>query len=182
MSGCAHHIDAQVIDVYRLVRERLHRVGVERDPVCMRAHCEFADWLDGAYLVVCKYDGCEDGVGPDRSLEIVNRYQSFPIYGKVGDLEAFFLECLATVQDCMMLDSARDDVFTLRRVRTHEPFDGPVVRLGAARGEVDLLALRADRLRDGFPRPRDRIGSLLAQVVDGGGVAIFLAEVREHRL
>ena len=58
--GDRHDVDFQRVDVERNLARRLHRVGVEEDPLFLGDGADFGDRLDDADLVVRRHDRDED--------------------------------------------------------------------------------------------------------------------------
>ena len=143
---------------------------------------QLGNGLDGADLVVGEHDGGERGVGADGRLEIGGAHQAVLVHGQVGHLEALLLQGLAGVEHRMVLDGARDEVLALAGVGAGESLDGPVVRLGAAARDVHLAGRGANKTGQRLAGIGHGIGSLLAERVDGRGVAELLGEVRQHGL
>ena len=90
---------------------------------------------------------------------------------------------LGGVEQGMVLDGGGDDVaggFPLEGHELHHALEGPVVRLGAAGGEEDLLGLCADAGGDIGPGPLQIGLGLLAEAVEAGGVAVLLGKIGGH--
>src|SRR5438093_418105 len=94
------------------------------------------------------------------------------------------LEPLAGVEPRALLDRRRDDVVTLLAVHLGDAFQRQVDRLGATRGEHDLLGVaRADEARDLRPRGVDgALGLPPEGMVPARGMTEPLGEVGQHRL
>ena len=83
----------------------------------------------------------------------------------------------------MVLDGGGDDVTGLLPLQGHElhrALQGPVVRLGAAGGEVDLLRPGVEAGGQIGPGLLQVGLGLLAEAVKAGGVAVFLGKVWLH--
>ena len=180
VTGERQEVDAEGVEVDRDLAEGLDGVHVKGDPALPRDLPDLARRLDGPDLGVGVHDGDQDGVGPHGAPDGVGIDQAGGVDGEVGHLEAERLEVLARPQHRVVLDPRGDDV---PRVPGHgHALDGEVVRLGAARGEDDLLLADPQEVGDLLARGLQSLARLAAEAVDAGWVAEPLAEVREHRL
>ena len=92
---------------------------------------------------------------------------------------------LGGVEQGMVLDGGGDDVaggFPLEGHELHHALEGPVVRLGAAGGEEELLWLRPDAGGDVGPGLLQVGLGLLPKAVEAGGVAVALGQIGVHGL
>jgi len=109
------------------------------------------------------------------------------IHRKIGDIDALFFEGLASVEDGFVLYKGSDDVRPERargdrggRGSQDDAKDGVIVGFGAATGEENLLGSSANELGNLLARGLDGSTGVLAEGVDGGGVAEFGREVGKH--
>ena len=70
------------------------------------------DRFDGSDLIVCKHHGDQNGIRADRLLDILRRNQTVCIYVQISHFIALLLQISAGMQDGMMLDLGRDDMFS----------------------------------------------------------------------
>ena len=85
------------------------------------------------------------------------------------------------MQNGMMLDLGGDQMlFPFAGGAIENPFQGHVVGLGAAAGEKDLLGLGADDLSHLLPGLLYGDFGFPAQIIQGGGIAVFLFQIRQH--
>src|SRR5215831_10584231 len=106
---------------------------------------------------------------------------------KIGDIHALFFEGLARVEDGFVLYKGSDDVRPERargdkgsRGSKDDAEDGVIVGFGAAAGEENLLGSSANELGNLLARGLDGSTGVLAEGVDGRGVAEFGREVGKH--
>ena len=128
------------------------------------------------------HDGDQDGVGPDGLAHVLGIDQTAAVHRHPGDLVAALLQILHGLEHRVVLDGGGDEVLALLLLGVGRAQDGPVVGLGAAAGEVDLVGLGADGAGDGLPGLLHGAGRAESQAVDGGGVAVLLGEPGEHGL
>ena len=183
VTGKGQHIHAQRLYIYRNVTDCLYRVGVEPRAVGMGNGGKLRNGLHGADLVIRQHDGNKGGILTDRLFQLGRLHQSLRRDRQIGDLEALLLQRLGAVQNGVMLKRRGDQVlFALCRPAVHAALQRPVIRLGAAGGEVNLTRLG---IQGG--------GDLTARLFHGGaggtpdginaaGVAVVLHQPRGHRL
>ena len=103
---------------------------MEKDSVLFGDGSDFLDRLDGTDLVVCKHNGDQDGLRCDGFLKLIQLHNTVLIYIHVCDLgSALFLQILAGMKDCMMLDLGGDDVISFGFICFKSGFQCPVVSL-----------------------------------------------------
>ena len=132
------------------------------------------DRENGAHFIVHQHHGHQNGVRPDGLSHRLGIDAACPVRLAPGDLKAFALEGFDRLQHRGVLDGGGDDVVSLPAVQFHGGGNGPVVSLGAAGGEEELLRQTAQRPRDHRPVGVPALGRRLSQRVAGGGVAIAL--------
>ena len=143
---------------------------------------DLGDGLDRADLVVGGHDGDERGFGRNGLFHVGGAHLAVFVYGQVGHLEALALELLTGVQDGVVLDRAGNDVVALRLERIGAAAHGPVIGLGAAAGEVDLVGFgvqRGGHLGAGLVEQAARVA---AKGVDARGVAVHSGQAGHHGL
>jgi hypothetical protein len=106
------------------------------------------------------------------------------VLSEIGDRDPLLLESLARVQHRAGLDGGGDDVIALFPVHLDHALEGEVVRLGAARGEDQLLRIAGtDQSRYLLPPAVHRRLRLPPEgVVAATRVPELLREVGQHRL
>ncbi|KTB49283.1 hypothetical protein DEALK_01960 [Dehalogenimonas alkenigignens] len=83
-------------------------------------------------------------VGRYRFFHLFGVYEAVLIDRHQGDVEAMFGQVLAALDDGMMFDGGSDDVVALFSLGPGRAFERPVVGLGAAAGEIDLVGAGTD--------------------------------------
>ena len=91
------------------------------------------------------------------------------------------LQVLRGVEDAVVLDLCRDQMVSLALQTLQGPLQGPVVRLGAAAREKDLVRLGVQSLGHLDACRLDRLTALGRKGVDGRRVAEKLRKIRRHR-
>src|SRR5205823_1317066 len=184
MRRAREEVDAHCLRVHRDLADRLGGVRVEDDPLLFRELPDRGDVLDRADLVVREHDRDEDRLVRDRLLHVVHVHEAVRLHRDGRHLAPLPLEPLAGVEPRALLDRRRDDVVTLLAVHLGDAFQRQVDRLGATRGEHDLLGVaRADEARDLRPRGVDgALGLPPEGMVPARGMTEPLGEVGQHRL
>ncbi len=101
--------------------------------------------------------------------------------GEQRHLKALLLQLFQGVKDGVMLKGGGNQVgLALPAALIGHLGDDPVVRLAAAGGEVQLGGVRADQRGDGLPGLVQHPVGLLAQGVEGGGIAIVFFQTGQH--
>ena len=167
VSGDRHQVEVAVGEVDRHVRQGLHRVAVDGDPVLVGHAGYLGHGLDRAHLVVGPHDADESnslGVLLDGGPHGGRGDQTLGIRLHPGDLRALVRhEVVHAVEDGVVLDGA-DDQPVARGVLLppgcEGALDGQVVGLGASRREHHLG-------RPGPDRPRQPLPGLLDDAAGG---------------
>ena len=187
VSGQREHIDVLLFHVDLHIADGLDRIGVEQNAVLFADGADLRNGLNGADLVVGVHDGHQSGVLTDGILYLLGGNETVLVHRQVGDLKALFFQSGTGVQNGVMLEYGGDDVlFALGRHQLGGAFDGPVVRLGAAGGEVDLHAVvgtglfYAQRFFDLVAGIFHGETCLTSFFVDARSVAVAFAEEGEH--
>ena len=124
------------------LHKALHRVGVEEGlgVFGLEARGDLSDREDGADLVIDHHDAHNGGIRPDGGENILDGDDAAGVLGAdVGHLIALLGHPLAAFQYGVVLDGGGDDVAAQVAVLVRDGLDGPVVALGAAGGEIELL-------------------------------------------
>ena len=149
MSAGAEHIDIELIYIDRDLAECLNSICMEQDSMLM---CDLSDLfqrLKSTNLIVCSHNRDQDGLRCDGFLKFIQVNETVLIHIQICDLRtALFFKVFAGMKDCMMLDLCCDDMVTFILVCLKSCFQSPVVRLGTARCEIDLLFLGSDHVCD----------------------------------
>ena len=138
-------IDAFACDVDADMSGRLHRVGVEGDAVRAADCAQLGDRLNGADFVVGVHNRRQRGVVAQLGGQLGGADVSVLVHGQVGDGKAFLFQRFERMQHRVVLKRGGDDAaLPLFRARLRQSADGPVVRLAAAGGEVQLVRCAAE--------------------------------------
>ena len=180
MTAGAQHIDIVFVHIDRDLPEGLYGVGVEQDVMFMRDPSDLPDRFDRPDLVVGCHDGNEDRFRRDRFFDRFRIDKTVFVDVEIGDLRAALFEILAGVQHGMMLDLRGDDMVPFRGISFKSGLERPVVGFTAAGGEIDLIFLCADHVRDLLPCPADRFFASSRDLIKGRGIAVVLRKIREH--
>ena len=185
VAGQGEQVHVPRLHIHRDVAHRLDGVGVEEHLVGLGDGADLSNGLNGADLIVGGHDRDEDGVGADGRLHGGGVHPALPVHRQVGHLIALLLHPLGGVENGVVLDGGGDDVaglFTLEGHQLGHPTQGPVVRLGAAGGKINLLRLGVQTAGHRGPGLLQVALGLLAEGVQAGGVAVALGEVGQHGL
>ena len=175
-------VHPQLVHVHGDVAHRLHRVGVDGHLVGVTKLRQRPNGLNRADFVVRQHDADQRGVVTQRGLQLLRPDQPVLVHVQIGDLKAVLLQPRHGVQHRVVLEGGGDEVlFAPGRALTRQLPDGPVVRLRAAGGEVNLPRLRAQAPGHALPGLLQRRAGALPQLVEAGGVAVVLPQRREHR-
>ncbi len=137
--GDRQQIDAERADIDRQLAGGLHRIGMKQRAALVRHRGELGDWLHGADLVVGVHDRHERRVVGDRFAQAIHRHDAADIHRQQRDLPAALGHRPHGVQHRLVLDSARNQVLSSRRLHgLGRAADGDVVGLGAAGGKDDF--------------------------------------------
>ena len=181
VAGEGEHVDVVPDHIHADVAHRLDGVGVEEDAALPAQRADLPDGLEGADLIVGVHDGHQAGVGADGRRQLLQADQAVLMDGEVSDLEPLLLQLGQGVEHRVVLDGVGDDVaFPGGRPQAGPLGDGPVVRLGAAAGEVDLPGLGVQALGNRLPGGDEGQIGLPALLVKAAGVAVELAQSGQH--
>ena len=168
------------IHVHRHLAERLDAVHMQGDARFARDAADLPDRLERADLRVGAHERHEDGVGPQGLPDVTGIDHAEAVHGQIGRGESLPFERLHRPQHRVMLDLRGDDV--PRALGGGNALDSEIVRLGAARGEDDLILGDLEEARDLLARRLHAIARFAAEAVDARRIAEVLAEVRQHGL
>ena len=183
VAGEGEHVDIVRLHIHRNVSHSLDGVGVKEDPPFPAQGPNLPDGLDGADLVVGEHDSHQAGVLPEGLLQILQPDHTVLIDRKVRHLKALLLQLLQGVEHRVVLNGVGDDVaLPPLRPQAGGLGDGPVVRLRAAAGEVDLPGLSVQALGHGLPGPDEGQIGVPSLPVEAAGVAVELVHSGEHRV
>jgi hypothetical protein len=178
----------QIFDVHWNFSYRLRGVAVQRHAPLAADGADRRQVVDGADLVVGEHHRHQkrvvaNGLGHLLRIDEPGPRASRRLDVQQRDLETPPAEPGERIENRLVLGPDADDVIAPPPRAIGQPAEGQVVALGGAAGEDDLLGLGADRRRDRFPRRLDRRRRVPSENVAGAaGIAVNLAEQREHRL
>src|SRR5206468_3464318 len=141
MRRARQKVDAHGLDVDRDLADGLGGVGVEEDALSLGQLADGRDILDGADLVVGEHHGDQDGLVRERLADLLDVDETVGLHRHVGHLKPLPLEALERVDARALLDDGGDDVVAFLLVHLGRALEGEVDRLGAARGEHELLRI-----------------------------------------
>ena len=181
MAGEGEHVDVLPAHVNLQVAGGLHRVGVEEDVSLPAQPADVGNGLNGANLVVGIHDGHKTCVVRDGLGHLLGGDAAGLMDIQQGDGEALLLQLLQGVENGVVLKGSGNDVGLSPRLSPAGGGEnGLVVRLAATRGKVDLLRPAVKAVRHGLPGLCQGFSGLLAQGVQGGGIAVCFPQVGEH--
>ena len=128
------------------------------------------------------HDGNQHGVRANRALHVIRIKDAARTGAHVGYADAKFFRGLRGVEDRVVLDRRGDDVPGRRAGRQDDAEDRSVIRLRASAGEDDFAGPCMDELRNLLASFLHRVPCLLAEPMDGGGVAEVRGQIGHHRL
>ena len=185
MAGQGEQIHIPGLHIHRDVANRLDRVGVEQDFVSLGNGADLGNGLDGANLIVGSHDRNQNGIGADGRFHRGRVHHAVPIHRQISHVVPVLLQVLGGVEDGVVLNGGGNDVAGLSALEGHQlgyTPQGPVVRLGASGGEIDLLRLGVQTAGHGGPGLLQVALSLLAEGVQAGGIAVVLGKIGKHSL
>ena len=111
-----------------------------------------------------------EGLIPNTSMEILQKYSEK------------CWEILHTPGCVFEVDKLSDNMPAFVLVCVRRGLNGPVVSIGTACGEIDLIGLCANGLSNGFPGAGDGLFTRSRKLINRGRVAVILGKVRHHGL
>ena len=85
---------------------------MEQNAVFLCDLTDLFDRLNGSDLIVCKHNGDQDRIRTNCFFQFIHFYDTVFIHTDVSDLKTTFFQIFCGMQDRMMLDLGRDDVFS----------------------------------------------------------------------
>src|SRR5262249_11964580 len=104
----------------RNLADSLDTVHSEENPAFFGDFADFSDRIDHPDLVVRVHDGDQDGGRLDGCLQFIQTHAPVALNGQVSDLETFFFQALAGIEDGFVLDCLSDDVIALFAVHLRD--------------------------------------------------------------
>jgi hypothetical protein len=133
--------------------ERLHHVAVEEHSALATNFGKVPHWLKDPGFIICRHDGDENRVVPNRAAEFLRIDTSVFVHGQKSDLERSPAgEMLEGVQDGVMLCAGADQMPPAIRMRPSEAEHGQIVRFRPAARENQLVRLHSKQLSQGIAR------------------------------
>src|SRR5271155_1773174 len=134
-------------DVNRNFAHRLSPVSVEDDTFLVRDPANFGDWMDRSNLIVSVHDRDQDSLVRNRLAHVVWVNHPVLVYLEISDRRlALALQRAATIEDCLMLSDAGDNVIALVLVEVEHALDGEIIGFGRTAGKDDLLGFGVDQV------------------------------------
>ncbi len=178
MSGDRVVAYAQRADINREFAGGLHAIGMQWDLGFGGDAGNFFDGLDRAELVVRVHDADQGRLGLERAADGVGIDEALAVDGNDGDVG----KLVGGGEDGGVFYGRGDHVTGCIAMEARAGGENrEVVGFSAAAGEDDLLGLgRAEKGRDLGARLVQEPASLLAVVMQAGGVAIDFAQHGKH--
>ena len=183
MPGQGKHIHRQFRQVYRNMPHRLDSVSMEQHALFPADCADLRNGFDGTDLVVSKHHAHQAGVRSDSGGDLLRGDDT-----GFGDLQerhgkALFFQLFQRVENGVMLDHGRDNVFfALFCTGIGGRAQRLVVRLAAAGGEVNFPCRTAQAGGNVLASLEQCLSSCLSDVVDAGGIAVVLFHAGHHGL
>ena len=173
MAAHGEQVHTQLLHGKGNFQKTLHRVGVEEDlrRICLDDAGAFRHRLKGAQLVVDQHHGDQHRVLPQGGAQVLRRDPALPVGLETGHRPALALQGLDGLQHSGVLNGSGNDMTAPPPPMLHRGLDGPVVPLGAAGGEKDLLRRAAQGLSHNGPAFLQPLSGLLAEGVACGRIA-----------
>ena len=138
----------KLVNIDRQLTVCLNRIGMEQNAVFLCDLTDLFDRLNGSDLIVCKHNGDQDRIRTNCFFQFIHFYDTVFIHTDVSDLKTTFFQIFCGMQDRMMLDLGRDDVFSFAFVSFRCCFQCPVICLGTTGCEINLIFLCSQSLCD----------------------------------
>ena len=179
MGGQAHQVHTPAHRVAGDLQKALHRIAVQQGAAVFlpqqAGHLLHRE--DAAGFVVHQHHAHQHRVLPQGLGHLLRRHMAGFVRGQVRHLVPLLLQQLTRLQHGAVLHGGGDDVPPGVAALPHGGGDGPVVRLRAAGGEVQVLRPAPQGPGDNGPALLHQSLGLPAQGILGGGVAELL---RQH--
>ena len=184
MSADGEQIRPQLLRREGHLEKALDRVGVQEGRAARAADGlrRLPNGQDGAQLVVHQHHGDQYGVGPERGLQPSDIDVSGPVRPQIGHVVPLPLQFPQGLQHGGMLDGGGDDMLSLPPSVLHGPPDRPIVPLGAAGGEHQLLRQAAQGVRHRGPVRAEPLRGLCAESIPRGRIPKCLRHDLQRRL
>ena len=127
------------------------------DPAAAAKLADRGNVLNHPDFVVDVHDRDQNGVRPQRRLELFEVEQTIGLDVEISDIESVALELAHGVECRLVLGSDRQQVLALVFVEMCRALQGEVDRFGGARGPDDFLRVAVDQYRDLCARLFDRV-------------------------
>ena len=138
----------KLVNIDRQLTVCLNRIGMEQNAVFLCDLTDLFDRLNGSDLIVCKHNGDQDRIRTNCFFQFIHFYDTVFIHTDVSDLKTTFFQIFCGMQDRMMLDLGRDDVFSFALISFCRCFQCPVICLGTTGCEINLIFLCSQSLCD----------------------------------
>ena len=173
MAADGEQVDPQPLRREGHLAEGLHRVGVEEDigRVVPDQPGALGHGLEAAQLIVHQHHGHQYRVLPQGGAQVLRMDMAPPVGLEAGHRPALGLQGLEGFQHGGVLDGGGDDMPAPVAAICVGGLNGPVVPLGAAGGEKNLLRPAAQGPGHPGPVVPEPLGGLLPEGAAGGGVA-----------
>ena len=182
MGGDAQQIDGRRIHIQNIGPRRLHCVAEEQHAPLAAEAGNLGERLHGARLVVDRHDGGENGIPAQQSRKGGEVEHAVRPDGRRGDCKPFLCEQPRGRTHGGMFDGGDDDVPAPPGIGVHRTAQRPVIRLGPAGGEIDLLRLGAEQGSDGIARGIHSGDRPPPEGVQRMGVAEMIGKAGQHLL
>ena len=176
VAGDGHHVRAEALHREGQLEKALHRVAVQQRlgiRLLERAG-DAGEVVDSAGLVVHQHERDEHRVRPERVGDRLHGYCTALVRGEAGDLIAAAFQLVERLAYGVVLREGTDDVAALGARGKGAGEQRPVVGLGAAGGEHQLLRLAAEAEGDLAPCSVEHALGLTPPRVRGARVAVDL--------
>lgn len=158
------------------LRKPWHRVAVEQDlrGRLFKRASKAGDVVHRPGLIVHEHEGDKHRVGPERVQHRLHRHRAARIRRKARDLVAPALQLVERFAHGVVFGHGADDVSAPGGGGPGAGEQGPVVRLGAAGGEGELLRLAAEAEGELPACGVEQLFRFAPARVRGAGVAVLL--------
>ena len=169
------------IHINRYLAKCLYCICMEQNLVFLCNLSNFPDRLDRSDLIICKHHRNKDRIRTNRFFQFIKLYDTVLVHIQICDLKStLFFQILTRMQDCMVLDLCRDDMFSFLLIRFGSRFQCPVVRLGTPCRKIDFVSLCAKCLRNNLSLSAHHFLISGSKTIHTGWIAIVLCKVRNH--
>ncbi len=181
VTGEGQHVNVVLFHINRQMSHRLHSVRVKQHPFLPADRADLPHGLDGADLVVGEHDGHQAGILPNGGLQLLQPHQPVLVDRQVGYLKPLLLQLFQRVEYGMVFNGIGNDMLLPLFCPQPCPLgNGPVVRLSAAAGEINLPGFGVKAFGNGLPGLHQGIIGLPPLLVQRAGIAVQLSQGRKH--